>query len=209
MNFEEELTGNWEEKGVIGSRIEISNDGIVFLWQSGVVLQTTFTAEETDAGVIELHLAENGLRDTGTASVYATVERLYYQDGKLYYTENFPISGLSEKVMSLTDRSRYGYVTINDDLLANVQGQWEDTFTGHFAFEIVGDQMTMDGTTFRIHAGVNRYRNRGEEFSIIHQDPAVHGVGYFTEMIYKDGAVKAYLLVCDVGMHEVVFRPML
>ena len=207
MQYEEELSGNWEEPGVIGSRIEIQDDKITFLWQSGVVLTTTFTAEETEDGCIELQLQQNGLRYAGSDRDYAAVQQLYYQNGKLHYVKLFPITGLSEEVLSLTDRSRYGYVTINDNLLAEVQGTWKDTFSGEAAFTIMGDQMTLDGQTFPIHAAVNRYKNRGEEFAIIHQDPAIHEVGYYIEMIYLNGAIKGYLLVCDAGVHEVTFRP--
>lgn len=206
MRFDEELTGNWEEPGIIGSRIEISGDSIVILWQSGVVLTTTFTAEEIPDGTIELHLRQNALCYAHSTQAYATVERLYYEGGRLHYVQNFPITGISEQVLTLTDKSRYGYVTINDDLLAEVQGTWEDTFTGDRAFTIVGDEMTMDGSTFRIHAAVNRYKNRGEDFAIIHEDPSVHHIGYFSEMIYRDNQIKAYILVCDAGLHEVTFR---
>ena len=207
MLFEEELNGNWEEKGVIGSRIEIHDDNIIFLWRSGEVLSTTFSAEQTANGVIELHLSQNGLRYAGSDTDYATVERLYYEGGRPHYSKQFPFSGISEEILTPTDKSRYGYVTINDDLLANVQGTWEDTFTGSQTFTIIGDEMTLDGRTFRIHAAINRYKNRGEDFSIIHQNPAIHEIGYFTEMICQDGAIKGYILVCDAGVHEVVFRP--
>ena len=39
------LDGAWEERGVIGTRIEIKGDKLTVLWRSGVVLETKFKTE--------------------------------------------------------------------------------------------------------------------------------------------------------------------
>ena len=105
MEYEAVLQGNWEERGVIGSRIEISGSGIVFLWQGGEVLKTVFTAEKHD-DVIELKLKENGLRYASAQSDYASVERVFYENGRLHYIKNFPITAVIANAAAATPNAQ-------------------------------------------------------------------------------------------------------
>lgn len=204
MEYEAVLQGNWEERGVIGSRIEISGSDVVFLWQGGEVLKTVFTAEKHD-DVIELKLKENGLRYASAQSDYASVERVFYENGRLHYIKNFPITGLSEDVMEKTDRSRYGDLRIDDTLLNKIQGKWSDK-SGFTRLTIEKDRLRFDDRVIPIHAAVKAYRSYGEDFAVIAHDPAVHGIGYYSDLVYADGVLKGYILVCDVGMHEVALH---
>ena len=205
MKPDKQLNGSWEERGVIGDRIEISDNRIVFLWMSGPVLQTTFTIKEEN-GVKELQLARKGLRYQNASSDYGTVERVYFEDGKLHYVKHFPISGLSESVLTPTERSRYGNVTIDDTLLKKVQGTWQEASSGYFSFEIHKDRLKMQKEIYPIHGAVKPATRHGEEFSLIHQDPSRHRLACFEEMVYADGVIKAYMLVCDLGMQEMIFH---
>ncbi len=198
------LAGNWEVRGVIGTRIEIVGNQMTILWQGAEVLKTTFHTQE-NGQTTELLPAEKGLCNPGASKKYADVSRLYYENGRLHLIKDFPISGLSEDILTPTDRSRYGNVIVRDDLLASVQGAWKST-DGYSAFRIEGDRMTINNETFRIHAVIPARQASADGFSVIHQDPAVHHVGFFEEMVFSGDEMIGSLLICDVGIHKVSFK---
>ena len=203
MDIKKMLEGNWEERGVIGTRIEIEGSEIIFLWRSSHVLTTTFKTDLQPDGRIILKLKKNGLRYE-YGSDYATVEELYFLEGKLHCIKNFPISGISEDILMPTDNSRYGNVIIDDKLLDTVQGKWfdKDKFT---EIEISGDTLKYRDQKTRIHAVVNRNGSsiRGEDFKIVDQNAVVDRMFCFEELYCINGSLTGFVLVCDVGMIEV------
>ena len=107
--------------------------------------------------------------------------------------------------MEKTDRSRYGDLRIDDTLLNKIQGKWSDK-SGFTRLTIEKDRLRFDDRIIPIHAAVKAYRSYGEDFAVIAHDPAVHGIGYYSDLVYADGVLKGYILVCDVGMHEVALH---
>ena len=85
-----ELTGAWEERGVIGDRVEIDGKRITVLWRNMPVLETKYKVEKSDGGYV-LVLNETGLRYRSDASNYAELTRVFYKDGSLELTKFFPI----------------------------------------------------------------------------------------------------------------------
>ncbi len=202
-----ELKGNWEQRGVIGTRIEIVDNRITVLWMSCPVLSTTFEICDSADGGTELLLNDRGLKNKGCSESYATAEHLIYSGGQLRFVKNFDISGLSEETLTRTDNSRYGNVTIKDELLERIQGRWVMQGRGSGAFTIEGSRLTIGADSFTIRAAVNNgYSSRGEDFAIINCDPAVKGMGYYSEMLCFGDEIRAYIMVCDLGMQELKFR---
>ena len=66
------LDGAWEEKGVIGIRIEINGSHIVVLWRNSPVLDTKFQLVEGE-NEKELKLKKNGLRYEDDVSAEANM----------------------------------------------------------------------------------------------------------------------------------------
>lgn len=202
-----ELKGNWEQRGVIGTRIEIIDDRITILWMSSPVLTTTFELCDSADGGTELLLNDRGLKNRGYSENYAIVEHLIYNNGQLRFVKNFEISGTSEETLTRTENSRYGNVTIKDELLEKIQGCWIMQGRGSGSFTINGSSLTIGADNFTVRAAVNNgYSSRGEEFAIINRDPAVKGMGYYSEMLCFGDEIRAYIMVCDLGMQELKFR---
>ncbi|MBQ9461674.1 MAG: hypothetical protein IJU51_07170 [Clostridia bacterium] len=202
-----ELKGNWEQRGVNGTRIEINENRITVLWMSAVVLSTTFEICGSADGGTELLLNDRGLKNPGYSESYATVERLIYNNGQLRFVKNFDISGLSEETLTRTENSRYGNVTIKDELLDTIQGSWVMQGRGSGMFTIEGNRLTIGADSFVVRAAVNNgCSSRGESFAIINRDPAVKGMGYYSEMLCFGDEIRAYIMVCDLGMQELKFK---
>ena len=128
-------------------------------------------------------------------------------DGSLVFAKKFEISGPSQEVLTKTLNSRYGNVTIKDELLETVQGKWVMERNSDIFFKISGNCLTVGDDSFTIRAAVNNdYRPKGEDFAIINRDPAKEGVGYYYQMLCFKDEIRAYILVCDVGLQEMKFK---
>ena len=122
MKTAKELNGAWEERGVIGTRIEIDGKNITVLWRNSPVLTTMFKLKDAEGGA-ELELKSNGLRYEGSKSDYATVTRIFYSEGRLIFEEHFPITGPSKTELTKTECSRFGNYTVCDNVLKELQGK--------------------------------------------------------------------------------------
>ena len=201
-----ELTGNWEEPGVIGTRVEIAKNRIVILWRSDPVLDTEFTAEETPEGILRLHLKKTGLRYSRASSDYASVTDVYLQEGKLHLCKHFPISGPDEEILQKTENSRFGnYDIVDKEVLPILRGVWEDG-DGFWKLVFQGNTMTCRGDKFPIHVLRSRSGYHPEEFRVVHADPARDMVGDFNALEFTAGQLRGVMHVCDGPTMYVVFR---
>lgn len=187
------LDGAWEERGVIGTRIEIKKDRLTVLWRSGVVLDTKFKTEQSGEKV-NLILASRGMRYAGASSDYATVTDLYLDGGALYFEEDFPITGKSVTKLEKTENSRYGNVTfVENSVLHELCGEWQDD-SGYHKLVFKGDTLDINGEKIKIRVVRDA---SGGPCRIINDDPSKDGVGYFYGMEYLIEAITARIMVCD------------
>ena len=200
-----ELNGAWEERGVIGTRIEIDKNDISILWRNSPVLETVFTPVERDGG-IELRLKKSGLRNASDSRDYAAVTMLFYRDGKLEFVEDFPISGKSSCVLTKTENSRYGNYDIADGMLEELRGEWKSK-DGFFEVVISGDEMSINGEKTRIR--VLRYRDSradGGRYLIVDRDPSVCEFRGLSRFEYCGGRLTTQMLICDAPPVYVEFE---
>ncbi|MBR6050002.1 MAG: hypothetical protein IKP68_02215 [Clostridia bacterium] len=196
------LDGAWEERGVVGSRIEIKKDKLTVLWRGGVVLKTKFKAQQCGE-VITLRLAQNGMRYNGAPSDYATVTDIHYDGGVLFFEEDFPITGKSVTKMEKTENSCYGNVDIVDgEVLKRLRGEWHDD--GYHKIVFKGDTLEMNGEKIKIH--VVKYKSSNDPYRVIDTDPSKDCVGYFYRMEYLGDTIAAHLMVCDAPPVVYTFR---
>ena len=161
--------GNWDERGVVGTRIEITKRTVTILWRGAPVLETRYKAVK-DGEKIRLVLKENGMRYAPTSPAYATVTALFYEDYKLHFHEDFPISGPSEAILEPTENNRYGFYSIEDDkVLPLLQGSWAEE-GGYFTLTFQKNRMTSERETTGIHVLRSRYRNAPEVYKIVNED---------------------------------------
>lgn len=202
----EVLIGNWEEPGVIGTRIEIDRSRVLVLWRNDAVLDTPYTVrkdEKTD--VLRLELRRTGLRYSKASSDYAEVTGLEYADGVLRFREHFPISGDSESLLRKTENSRYGnYTVVDNEILPQLQGEWVCEGWS-LPFRIRGDRMTVNGETLPIHV----LQSRGscpDGYKIVHADPSHYDLHHFIEVMFDGSEIRAVLPVCDAPSMCFVYR---
>lgn len=203
--YSAELNGAWEERGVIGSRIEIDGRRITVLWRNEPVLETTFKTEETENG-LELRLKSTGMRYAKAVTDYAQVTRITYSDGRLEFVEYFPISGESRTVMTRTENSRYGNYEIVDDVLPQLQGKWK-TDNDYMELVIRRDELSMNGRKTRIH--VLRSKNPNEpqgQYLIADQDPSVYEWEGLSRFEFDGERITTRMLVCDAPSVRYVFE---
>ena len=199
-----EINGNWEERGVIGTRIEISDRKITILWRNSPVLQTTFSTKN-DGEKAVLVLKDNKLRYSPTGQAYAEVSSIFYEDGKLTFNEMFPISGASSSVLTKTENSRYGNYTIADkEVFDLLDGEWEDE-QGYCRLRFSRGKLTMGGETIKIHALKSNGYPDGE-YKIANDDPSKYDVFYFSNMMFREGLITAFVPVCDAPSINMVFH---
>ena len=208
MKLQKELNGNWEEPGVIGTRIEISGKNIVILWRNSPVLETKFTVVELKDKIL-LHLKKSGLRYSGTVTDYATVMSLTYKDGLLELKEFFPLTGESRTVLKKTENSRYGnYTEVDRQAIPIIKGKWisED---GHFKIEFKDDFLIVGDLSVKIHIlqSNSEYSDKGA-LKIVDADPSHYDILNFNEMVYKKGMITATIPVCDAPAYITVFKRM-
>ena len=190
-----ELDGAWEERGVIGTRIEIKGSKVTILWRNTPALETSFKKENGGDGKIILKLKETGLRNQNQGPVYATVTELSYKDGKLEFVEDFPISGVSRATLEKTLYSRYGAYEIVDEILPELKGEWSDE-KGWFKLEFSGNQMKFQGEKRKIHVlrPISGYRS---EFFIADEDPSCYDFRGFSRPVYSGGVITVQMMICD------------
>ncbi len=195
--------GAWEEKGVVGSRIEIEGKKLTVLWRGGPVLETRFAAAEED-GKILLVPEENEMRYTPGGKPYGTVTRLEWQDGNILFTEHFPITGESSSLLSPTEKSRYGDVTIVDgEVLPVLKGKWEGE-GGYPSFEIRGGVIAADLSKENIRAV---RRNWDGKIELVSEDPSHDFVlGLSNIEVLDQNTISVVIPVCDAPRIPILVR---
>ncbi len=189
-----DLDGAWEERGVIGTRVEIEGGKLVILWRSAPVLTTAFSVKEREGGV-ELALKKKGLRYQGAASDYAEVTRLVFREGTLTLTEDFPITGESVTILTRTDRTRYGNYVPSPEDATLVAGEWEDE-KGYYRLSFSGKQATVNGNR---HAFVIlRPMGNGPLF-VADENPAVEGWDGMDRLEIRGDTLVSRIFVCDAS----------
>ncbi len=199
-----EIQGNWEERGVIGIRVEIIGDSLTVLWRGGPVLETRFKAEEGEDGALSLKLDKNGLRYKGAANDYATVTGITYRDEKLTFEEHFPITGPSVTVLSKTENNRYGNYEIRNDLIKGLEGTWTDG-SGYNELVFKDDTMTVNGKKIRFVV-LKPCWSANREYIIRDADPSKE-LPYGLSAIRIEGdTLVSSILVCDAPSIPLTFR---
>ncbi len=205
MRILKELSGAWEERGVVGTRIEIDRKELTVLWRNTPVLCTKYEPKETENGVV-LELERNGLRYPDSGSDYATVTKISYSEGKLTFEEHFPITGPSATVLTKTENSRYGNYTVCDSVLKELQGKWKDQ-SGIFELEFCGDKLKIDSrTVITVHALHGNYDAANERIYLIADaDPSRYELYGMTRLTYDGVTLTSQLIVCDAPPHTLIF----
>lgn len=195
--------GNWEERGVIGTRIEISDGTVTVLWRNVPVLVTKFK-EEREGDATELVLNERGMRYPSDSRDYATVTKLYLEGETLHFVEYFPITGESRTALTRTDNSRYGNYDIVDDKIAPMlQGDWvADEYN---ELHVKGLRMSRDGETTEFHVLAPRGGSPAGEYRIVDVDPSKSGMMEYVNMRFAGGVIRAVIPVCDAPSIELTF----
>lgn len=201
-----ELNGNWEERGVIGTRIEIAKGKICVLWRNSPVLETSFTVKK-DSEKLILKLKDNSLRYKGDSKEYATVKEISYEGGKLTFVEVFPITGESSEVLEKTENSRYGnYKIVDDRILPLLNGKWKSD-DGFSEFTFSRGKLTLRGQTIKIHALQYNSSFDSGEYKIVDDDPSKNDrIFDFINMKFSGGELTAVIPVCDAPSIVVVFH---
>lgn len=201
----EQFNGNWEEPGVIGTRIEIENGKAVILWRNSPVLKTKFQVRENEDGSLDAIPDENGLRYENDGRVYATVTALRLKDDVLYFEEDFPISGISKTNLKRTNHSRYGnYTVVDGEVLPLLQGKWtcDDGFS---TLLFKGDSLTLNSAqTVRIR--VLKSNSSAGPYKIVNEDPSKYEVGHYYFMDFDGHELTAAIMICDAPPAILHFR---
>ena len=195
------LDGAWEERGVIGTRVEIEGKKIVILWRSAPVLTTTFRIKHLD-DADELVLKKRGLRYEGAASDYAEATGLIYAEGKLTLTEYFPITGESQTVLTPTENTRYGRYAPDPDAQALVEGDWTDE-RGFCRLSFRKDRVTINGKERRF---VVLRPFDGGDLLVADANPSADGWEGMGRLILRDGALLGEIRVCDAPSVPLLFK---
>lgn len=198
--------GNWEERGVIGTRIEISGNSITILWRNSPVLETNFSVYEESDGTVILRLERTGLRYQYSREDYAEVRSIKLKGEKLIFSEYFPITGESVKELTRTDSSRYGNVVITDEILPQLRGTWKDD-RKFIEIRFDGREMVIENQKYIVHAVQGPSERGTAMYRIINDDPSKYGeFGGFYDIRYCCGILTACIMVCDAPRMEFVLR---
>ena len=198
-----ELSGAWEEPGVIGTRVEIEGGRITVLWRGGPVLVTKFKTVEKN-GFTELVLEDKGLRYRGALTDYATVTSVTVRDDIIELEKSFPITGPSKEILKRTANNRYGNYDIEDGVLEELAGKWRnDDMDAEAVFS--GGTMTFFGTKRKVHVLRPRRQSSGP-YIIADEDPSVDDMGGFSRFEYLNGTLTTRMLICDGPTVTLVFK---
>ena len=215
------LEGAWQPSD-IGTRIEITGDTMLILWRNTPALETRFSVTEED-GKYVLHLENTELRHASAdlrmkrtnrandGMVYAHVTGCWVEDGTMHLLKRFDIAGDREEILKPTNQSRYGDVTIvTEEMLPRLRGLWR-TKDGDTALEFVGETLRcrnrgLSWDPEEIPVAVVRYNYAPEEIHIVHKDPAMESVFYFSDLRYDNGKLVALMHVADANSIEFVFE---
>ena len=205
-----ELEGAWESK-YIGTRIEINENHLIVLHMNRIVLDTTFEILE-DGKIKYLKLQNNGLRYNKDKNDYATIDKLYLKDNQLYFDKTFKIVGAKSEILSKTNNSRYGDVTIVDEeVLPQLQGFWKalnsDYILGITDNTLICRYKDEICSEVEIIVVQNNDESDPNFFFIINKDPAImEGVGMFTKFTHQDDKLIAYELILDADSPRLEFE---
>ena len=194
-----DLNGAWEEPGVIGTRVEIEGSSINILWRNSTVLLTTFETAEKDGGV-ELILKDKGLCDA-RPEPYATIQRLFVKDGKMSFVKLFSISGESTEVLKKTDQSRYGDVTVVNDILPELEGKWS-------AGSKFNEFSIKDGVLYVYDRKVKLIavrRSYDGETVIRDEDASKYDFGMYRFFEYRDSKLYTSMIIYDAPQIQLTF----
>ena len=200
-SINKELNGAWEERGVIGTRIEIDGKNITVLWRNAPVLETTFKTK-TEGDGLKLVLSKNGLRCSGASSDYAAITELKYGDGRLEMTEYFPITGESKTSLSKTENSRYGNYDVVDSVLDELQGKWQDG-EGCFELEFHKDEMILNGIKMKIHV-LRSKDGPDDRYLIADADPSVYELQGFSRFSFDGNTIAGLMTILDAPAPKIV-----
>ncbi len=203
MKYSSELNGAWEERGVIGTRIEIDYPRITILWRNSPVLETKFKVNESE-GCLELVPNENSMKYRNDSKPYAYIKRITCQDCRLKVVKDFPISGESIEIMEKTEQSRYGDYTIADEILDELQGKWKEP-GGFFTLKFKGNTLTVNGKSTKIHV-LHANWEAPDIYKIADEDPSVYDVLFFGSLTYHHGILTAQIPVYDASPMIMEYR---
>ena len=199
----DELNGAWEERGVIGTRVEIKDKKITVLWRNAPVLETGFKMK-TEGGELKLVLSKNGLRYRGASSDYAHITDLKYGDGRLEMTEYFPITGESKTRLTKTENSRYGNYDIVDSVLDELQGKWRDE-DGYFELAFRKDEMILNGRKTKIHVLKSKSEQTpGRQYLLADADPSVYELQGFSGLSFEGSVISGRRSILDAPAPKTV-----
>ncbi len=196
---EDGLNGAWEEPGVIGVRIEISEPDLLYLWRNSPALETKFKKSFEDGDVV-LNLDKTGLRNTPGEEPYAEITEIRINGGNMNIKEEYKIAGASELVLRRTKNSRYGNYRIRDDLLSEIQGEW--TGGEYHDLSVNGDVLTLgyEKRKVKIHLlEANSKYSDNMIFEIRDADPSKYTFGEYgrLEYIRSSRQIVGYMFICD------------
>lgn len=200
-SINKELNGAWEERGVVGTRVEIDDKKITVLWRNAPVLETTFKTK-TEGDGLKLVLSKNGLRYSGTFSDYAAITELKYVGGQLEMTEYFPITGESKTSLTKTENSRYGNYDVVDAVLNELQGKWQDG-EGSFELEFHKDEMILNGRKTKIHV-LRSKDGPDDRYLIADADPSVYELQGFSRFSFDGNTIAGLMTILDAPAPKIV-----
>lgn len=199
-----DLKGAFEERYTIGHRVEIEGSKFTYLWRGKVILETTFKSKQTSDNRIDLALKFNELRNNlSDNEPYATIEEVYFENGKLYVNVVYKIAGLDKFALERTENLRYGNYVIDDKYLKELNGKWTDE-NGYEHLEIKNGVISDGREKRKIH--IMHYPENNVLF-IKDDDPSREGVlGYITLKYLGNGLISGTIFVCDADPIEVTLR---
>lgn len=200
------FNGNWEEPGILGTRLEIEDGKLLVLWRNAPVLKTNFTVKKNDDGSYDAILEETGLRYENSGKDYATVTSLRLTGEELCFEKHFPITGPDSERLKRTENSRYGnYEIVDDEILPLLQGVWKGD-NDYDVMKFKGNTLSLDETrSLRVRVLKSKSPSLNE-YKIVNEDPSVDCVGYYYNVSFNGAELTAYVMVCDAPPHVIRFR---
>ncbi len=203
MRSKVDISGNYEERGVIGTRIEIGDGRLTVLWMGNPVLETKFSAKAEKDGSVTLKLEKTGLRYSGAGSDYARITSVVYRDGKLETVRYFPITGEDAETLERTENNRYGNYDFADGEVAPLlQGRWKSDSSFELTFD--GDSVVCGDESVKYR--VLRSRGGSPGLLITDADPGKRGLFYLENVTFAGDSIHAVIPVCDGPQINIVFR---